>query len=56
VDADRGFVDEFHEKSGDSGFGIRDSGRAYKLVVPAKAGTHFDLPARKQNGFRLSPE
>jgi hypothetical protein len=37
----------------DSGFGIR---RAYKVVIPAKAGIHFDFRAGKQNGFRPSPE
>jgi hypothetical protein len=33
--------------------GIRE---AYKLVVPAKAGTHFDILPGEQNGLRLSPE
>jgi len=35
----------------DSGFGIRDSGfgiraKAYIIVIPAKAGIHFDRRAR----------
>jgi hypothetical protein len=30
--------------------------KAYKVVIPAKAGIHFDFRAGKQNGFRPSPE
>jgi hypothetical protein len=37
----------------DSGFGIRDSGfgiraKAYNIVIPAKAGIHFDFSTRTQ--------
>jgi len=38
-------------KSRDSGFGIRER---YNIVVPAKAGTHFDF-GEEQDGSRLSP-
>jgi hypothetical protein len=26
------------------------------VVIPTKAGIHFELGAEEQNGFRLSPE